>query len=157
MISSFYFGPAAERLFGSYHDPSPAAARRHRAMLLVPALGHEYIQCHFAYKTLALRLADLGFAVLRMEYRGCGNAGGSSEALELHDWVADVERAGEELARRSGAPRLCVAGIRLGAALSALAAGSSPAIDAALLWDPVLEGKAYLAELQARHAAFLQS
>src|SRR4051812_37537208 len=115
MISSFYFGPAPDRLFGSYHDPSPAAAQRQLAELLVPALGHEYIQCHFAYKTLALRLADLGFGVLRMEYRGCGNAGGSSDMFELQDWVVDIERAGEELARRSGAPRLCVAGMRLGA------------------------------------------
>jgi hypothetical protein len=123
-------------------------------MLLTPALGHEYVQCHFAYRILAVRLAEAGFPVLRFEYRGCGNAGGSLDSLRVDDWLADIECASEELARLSGVGAVCLGGIRFGAALAALAAGTAPAADAALLWTPVLNGTRYVAEIEQRHARF---
>ena len=153
MIESFFFGAGSPKLFGAYHRP--VGRCRAHAVLLCPALGHEYVQCHFAYKALAGRLAESGFPVLRFEYRGLGNAEGRLAEAGLDDWVADVERALEELARLSGASQLCLAGIRLGATLAALAAGCSPAVDATLLWDPILEGKPYIAEITRRHATFL--
>ena len=155
MIESFYFGAADPKLFGTYH--APLRRGRHHAVLLSPALGHEYVQCHFAYRALAARLAEAGFPVMRFEYRGLGNAEGELAAAELDDLVADIERALAELARRSGREQLCVAGIRLGATLSALAAGCCAAVEAALLWNPVVTGDAYVAEIAARHAAFLDS
>ena len=153
MIESFFFGAGAPKLFGAYHPP--VGQRRSHAVLLCPALGHEYVQCHFAYKALAGRLADSGFPVLRFDYRGLGNAEGALETAGLDDWVWDVERALEELARLSGAAQLCLAGIRFGATLSALAAGCSPAVDAALLWDPIVEGRPYISEITDRQAAFV--
>jgi alpha-beta hydrolase superfamily lysophospholipase len=147
MIESFLFGAGGPKLYGAYHRP--IGQQRDIAVLLCPALGHEYVQCHFAY------LAQSGFPVLRFEFRGLGNAEGSLAEAALDDFVWDVERALEELARRSGAAQLCLAGIRLGATLAALAAGCSPAVDAALLWDPVVEGKPYVAEMAARHLRFL--
>lgn len=153
MIEGFFFGAGSPKLFGVYHRP--AGRRRDHAVLLSPALGHEYVQCHFAYKSLAGRLAEAGFPVLRFDYRGLGNAEGMIAEAGLDDFLSDIERALEELARLSGATQLCLAGIRLGATLSALAAGCSPSVDATLLWDPVVEGKPYIAEITARHAGFL--
>jgi pimeloyl-ACP methyl ester carboxylesterase len=105
---------------------------------------------------LAARLSEAGFPVLRFEYRGCGNAGGSYDDMVLNDWIADIERAIEELAHLSDVSTVTLAGIRLGASLSALAAGALPAADAALLWDPVLDGTRYISELEGRHAHFLR-
>ena len=155
MVESYFFGSDAPRLFGAYHPP--AGARRAQAVLLCPALGHEYVQCHFAYRLLAAQLAQAGFPVLRFEYRGLGNAEGSLTEASLEDWVADSNRALEELAQRSGARSLCVGGIRLGATLAALAAGCSPSVIATVLWYPVVEGAAYLREVTARQTAFLHS
>lgn len=156
MINSFFFGSGTQHLFGTYHAPSGTGPARTRGVLLTPALGHEYIQCHFAYRTLAARLSDAGFPVLRFEYRGCGNASGSYDEVVLDDWIADIECAIEELARLSRVSAVSLAGIRLGAALSALGAGATPAADAALLWNPVLDGARYLSEIKERHAAFLR-
>ena len=156
MIDSFYFGAGAQRLFGTYHAPAGAAPARSRGVLLTPPLGHEYIQSHFAYRMLAARLSEAGFPVLRFEYRGCGNAGGRYDEVSLEDWNADIERAIEELARLSGVSAVALAGLRLGGTLSALAAGASPAADAVILWDPILDGGRYLAEIQDRHAMFLR-
>lgn len=155
MIESFFFGNAMPLLFGSYH--APAGPHRHRAVLLIPALGHEYVQCHFAYKTLAVRLADVGFPVLRFDFRGVGNAEGAFQEATIADWLTDIERAIEELAELSRAASVCVAGIRLGATLAALVAGACPAVDAVLLWNPVLDGPRYLVEIKARQAAFLRT
>ncbi len=156
MIDSFFFGRGAQRLFGTYHAPSGTVPARARGMVLTPALGHEYIQCHFAYRMVATRLSEAGFPVLRFEYRGCGNAGGSYEEVILEDWIADIECAIDEFARLSRISTVSIAGIRLGAALSALAAGASPAADAALLWNPVLDGARYLSELKDRQSEFLR-
>ena len=54
MIASFFFRSGPHRLYASYHPAAVPAADW--AMVLTPALGHEYVQCHFAYKTLAVRL-----------------------------------------------------------------------------------------------------
>jgi uncharacterized protein len=155
MVESFFFGTDTPRLFGSYHPP--IGCRREHALLLCPALGHEYVQCHFAYRLLAAQLAEAGFPVLRFEYRGLGNAEGSLADASLEDWMGDSNRALEELARRSGACRLCVGGIRFGATLSALASGTTPSVAAILLWYPVIEGPAYLREIAERQAAFVRS
>jgi uncharacterized protein len=157
MIDSFFFGTDPQRLFGTYHAPSGAAPPRSRGVLMIPPLGHEYIQCDFGYRMLAITLSESGFPVLRVECRGCGNAAGSYDDLVLDDWLVDIDHAIEELARVAGVSVVSLAGIRLGATLSALAAGTSLAVDSALLWDPVVDGMRYMSELKDLHAAFVKA
>jgi pimeloyl-ACP methyl ester carboxylesterase len=65
-----------------------------------------------------------------------------------------VLHANDEIARRSGLAQVTWFGLRLGATLAALAARAAARSPTALvLWDPVLDGAAYLAELADAHVA----
>jgi alpha-beta hydrolase superfamily lysophospholipase len=154
MIDTFFFSSGAHRLFAAFHPPA-ATRRRRCAVLLSAPLGHEYVQSHFACRTLAAGLAARGFPVLRFDYCGCGNSSGDLADVELAHWQADLARATVELRDRSGIDTICVGGLRFGATLAALAADADPAIDSIVLWESVLSGASYLDQLRAAHAAFM--
>lgn len=107
-------------------------------------MGHEYIYCHRALRQLAARLSDSGFPVLRFDYYGCGDSSGYAEEGEISQWLQDISTAIAVARNRSGIARTCLVGIRLGAALSFLAAAHRDDVDSIALWDPVVIGKTYL-------------
>ena len=146
------FGPPARQLFGVYQPP--AGTDRGECAVLCNPFGQEAIRCHRLYRTLGDRLARVGLHVLRFDYLGSGDSDGDDTAASIEGWTDDVLRANDEAARRSGCARSAWFGLRLGASLAALAsarAGREPV--RAVLWDPVLDGRAYLAELAAAHVA----
>jgi len=150
------FGPQGHELFG-LHLAALGADAGHGVLLCNP-FGQEAIRCHRMLRVLAERLARSGCHVLRFDYFGTGDSDGDDGAGELEAWVEDVVRASAELRRRSGCARLTWFGLRLGATLAALAtarAGAAP--DRLVLWDPVVEGRAYLEELGRLHAAEMAS
>jgi hypothetical protein len=131
-----FFG---DGLFGVYHP-----GRRPSAVLLCPAIGHEYLRSHRAMRQLAARLARVGWHVLRFDYTGEGDSI-DGEAR----WAADIEAAAAELRRLSGARELAAVGLRLGAAF-AYRAAPALGVSRLVLWDPVCRGAVYLEELGAR-------
>ena len=150
-MNPFFFGTSEKQLFGVYHPPE-----RHEvsdgAVVLCPSFGHEYIAAHNSIHSLAAQLSRAGFHVLRFDYYGCGDSAGSMDEVTVDQWVEDVGTAIEEVRDTSGARRVCVIGLRLGAALAALAATRARAagdkyVHGAVLWDPVVRGGAYLDEL----------
>lgn len=152
-FDAFRFGVAGRQLFGLYQPASAGVDRRH-AVLLCPPFGQEAIRAQRMFRVLAERLSRDGFHVMRFDYLGTGDADGDDDVCSLDDWTRDVQQAAAELTRRSGAARCSWLGLRLGASLAALASAQaiSPP-DKLILWDPVLEGAPYLAELaQAHHA-----
>lgn len=107
---------------------------------------------------LATQLERAGFTAMRFDYSGTGDSGGESTAASLDDWLADIGLAAERLRSVSGAPRLVVVGLRLGATLAALAAArGAVAARHLVLWDPVVDGGAYLRELAVQHRAYMRA
>jgi len=145
----FYFG-GDEHLFGNYHA-APIHEDRRWAVLLCYPLGIEYIYGHRAYRQLALRANQAGFPVMRFDYYGTGDAAGDDRDASLSRWLKNISTAIEELKRRSGASSICLAGLRLGASLAVQAALTSPDVTSLILWEPIVTGKDYLAELQESH------
>jgi exosortase A-associated hydrolase 2 len=92
----------------------------------------------------ARALCGAGFAVLRFDYRGCGDSGGAFEAFSVPDWLADIEAAADFLKARTGAVPTGFLGLRLGATLALKAASGKPLFDFGLLWEPVFKGRDYL-------------
>lgn len=149
-MTPMFFGYGARRLFGIYHPPR-AAARR--AVLVCQPWGQEYLRAHRSLKQLATLLAQAGCHVLRFDYFGTGDSGGDMVDGDLEGWVDDIEAAVQELQDTSGATRVTIAGMRLGATLAAIAAARQSAdIDGLVLWDPVVSGSSYLRELMATEA-----
>jgi len=155
MVRPFFFGEAAHRLFGIYHQPSEHGSGAARAVVLCPPAPQEYMTTHWAFRRLAVLLAKAGTHVLRFDYFGTGDSAGATEEGTLQDWQNDVLVAERALRERSGAERVSLVGYRMGAVLAWRASQSaSPKPRDLVLWDPVVRGAGYLEELRASERAF---
>jgi amino acid adenylation domain-containing protein len=147
------FGPPGKELLGLYQAPSGGQDRRECCVLCNP-FGQEAMRSHRVFRILADRLSRGGFHVLRFDYYGTGDSAGEDEEGTLALWTQDVLRADEEIARRTGTARVAWLGLRLGASLAALgSAVAARAPEHLVLWDPVVDGTAYLTELADAHLA----
>jgi uncharacterized protein len=137
-MTSFHFGSRQRRLFG-YYEPAQANFSRVQAVLLCHPMGNEQV---FAYRTmrqLAARLVRTGFHVLRFDYFGTGDSYGDNGEGDLASWCEDIETAIEELKDMTGATKVNLAGLRLGANLSArVAAHRAKEISKLVLWEPLV-------------------
>lgn len=155
-MTPLMFGPPSRRLFGLFHAADGARVSD-IAVLLCPPMGHEALRSHRFYRLLALRLARAGVPVLRFDPYGTGDSPGDDEDGELDGWRRDIASAHRELAARSGAARIVWFGARIGATLALQAAAQAdPRIARLVLWEPVLDGRAYLEDLREKHVAELE-
>lgn len=152
-MNPLYFGRPESPLYGAYY-PAETAGTRGEAVLLCGPVGQEYMRTHRALHQLAGQLAGAGCDVLRFEYTGIGDSAGDEAAVELATWQQDIVTAARELTELSGASRVALIGVRLGASLAFAVAGSVRA-SRLVLWDPVVSGAEYLALLERLHAASL--
>ena len=150
-----YFGPGGRQLFGAYHAPAGGSPRPLGVVLCNPG-PHEYRQSHWAIRKLAVLLAKHGLHVLRFDYFATGDSAGDSAEGSLDQWVGDIHAAAEELRDISGVRQVALVGMRLGAALAVRAATGRLALADLVLWDPVVSGAAYLAQLEAVQAQVLR-
>jgi alpha/beta superfamily hydrolase len=151
----FHFGEANGELLGIYHAP-PVDRQRGSALLLCYPFGKEYICSHRSFRQLAVRASNAGFPVLRFDYYGCGDSMGRREDGSVRRWLNDVSTSLAEVRRRGNVSSVCVVGLRFGATLAMLAAAEREDLAGLILWDPILDGRAYLEELaaeQRRNAA----
>ena len=153
-MQPFYIPIPEAELFAVYHQPRPGLSRESAVVLCYP-LGHEYLNSHRAYRQIAMLLGDAGYPVLRFDYLGCGDSGGSCEQAGVAVWRRNVSRAVAELQAKSGAIRLCLIGLRLGATLALQAAAETGPVESLVLWDPIVRGSSYLQELERFHKRVL--
>jgi exosortase A-associated hydrolase 2 len=146
-VNPFYFGTAGRRLFGLY-TPARGGGSTARAAVLCHPWGREYLRAHRSMRQLASMLSANGVHVLRFDYFGTGDSAGDMVEADLDGWRGDIGLAIEELKDTTGATRVGLVGLRLGAMLAASYAAKNPRdIDSLVLWDPVDSGESYLKEL----------
>ena len=153
-MQPFFFGTPDEPLFGCYHTPQAGSARGMGVVLCHP-MGREYVRSHRTYRQMASRLCDAGFHVLRFDLYGCGDSSGDTEQGTIDRWLDDVSMATNEMRRRCGSDRVCLVGLRFGATLALLAASKQGNIDSLVLWDPIVNGTAYVEEMKVLHQKML--
>lgn len=142
-----YFGTGSRPLFGWLHRPSHAAGSL--CLVICSAFGNEGICSHRSVRHLAERAAAAGIPTLRFDYDGTGDSAGHDyEPDRLAAWIASVRAAADEILSATGATRLCFAGIRLGAAMAALAALERGDVTGLIAIAPVIAGKAYVREMR---------
>jgi alpha/beta superfamily hydrolase len=151
-VEPFYFGDSARPLFGLHHPPT--GAERRTAVVVCPPFGQEQMRAHRSLRELAVRLGAAGFHTLRFDLSGTGDSAGEGEDARLERWVADVRVAADEMRELAQAPRVALAGLRLGATLAVLAAAGRRDLAALALWEPIVSGRAYRTELADAHAAW---
>lgn len=145
-MNPIYFGTAPRSLFGVYHPPKAAQARGTGVVLCYP-FGQEYMRAHRAFRQMALLLTKAGFHVLRFDYFGTGDSSGETSEVSFAQWVADANAAADELKEAAEIKRVAFVGLRLGAAVAAVAASTRDDVDQVVLWDPAVRGADYLAEI----------
>ena len=148
-VQPFYFGSTSKGLFGCYHEP--AEGGRGVGVVLCQPLWREYIRAHRAFKQLAVRLSDQGFAVLRFDYYGCGDSYGDDDEGDLRQWTDDVSTAIDEMKRRSRVSTVDLVGLRMGAALAMLAAHERVDVGRTVMWEPIVSGRGYVDEMRSSH------
>jgi len=151
-----YFGAGTRSLLGTLHA-SPRLRARSAAVLLCNPFGEEAARAHRTYRILATHLERAGYATLRFDYSGTGDSSGDDGDATIDGWLDDIAAAGEELCSSSGSRRLVLVGLRLGATLAGLATSRGALRPRHLiLWDPVVEGRAYLQALVTAHRSYVR-
>ena len=150
-ILPYFFGEERS-LYACHHFPFTDSA--HEAVLICSATGHEYERCHRATRQLAVQLARAGYATMRFDYSGTGDSAGEYAQASLAQWQRDVAAAADECRRRTGREQLCMVGVRLGAALAAQVAAGRNDASHLVLYAPVMDGAALLAEWRREQSDF---
>ena len=129
-----------------------AVGPRRGALLFVPPFGDEM---HKARRMMALQaraLAQAGLEVLQIDLDGCGDSSGEFAAARWDSWCADLAQGRRWLAQRSGhLPDLL--GLRLGALLALDCAATEGDVANVMLWQPVVDGAAFVTQLYRQHLA----
>ncbi|AKU98434.1 putative hydrolase of the alpha/beta superfamily [Labilithrix luteola] len=95
--------------------------------------------------------------MMRFDYGGTGDSMGDGADVTVQSCLADVALAADELRAASGASKVVAIGLRLGGTLAALATSRCALrLRHLVMWDPVFEGRAYLAELAAMHRRYMR-
>lgn len=131
-----------ERLFAVHHRTT-APARR--AVVMCHPLGEEKLWSHRVFVSLARELAAAGFATLRFDFRGEGDSARRFEDADLESRVEDAVFAVDAVRTlEPSITEVTLLGLRLGASVAAAAAGRRKDVDRLILWDPVVDGSAYM-------------
>lgn len=146
MVQPLLFGKSGQQLFGAYHPPAARRARDGAVLLCAPA-AQESMRTHWAFRKLAGLLTREGLHVLRFDYFGTGDSAGSSAEVSPGRSAADIKLAATELKDLAGVRRVSMVGLRWGATLAAKAVADGLDVEALVLWEPAVDGRAHLAEL----------
>jgi len=133
----------ARRLFAVFH---PAAAGTRAGVVVCPPFLHEHALSYRLFALLGDALAAQGIAVLRFDYHGTGDSAGDDTAFSLDGARADAALALDALRAHIGAAPAIALGARGGA--FAAAALAEKDLRGLWLWEPIVDGAAYLQELR---------
>jgi pimeloyl-ACP methyl ester carboxylesterase len=152
------FGNSSRPLFGVLH---PAIGRPSDVGIVLVQPGvHEYERAHWAFRSLASALAARGRHVLRFDYRGMGDSAGDPSETTFEACVEDARTACAEMREVPGVRRVSLVGMRLGAAIATTACatrapsgGEGVSAEHLVLWEPVVRGAKYLADMETLDAS----
>jgi uncharacterized protein len=124
-----------QMIFGVLHQPvqpSPAPA----VVILHGFVGSKD-NPHRMFVKLAQRLAESGYAALRIDFRGCGDSEGESEDRTGESDISDARKALDFLEAQPGirGDQLGIIGLSWGGAVAAYVAGNDQRIRNAVLWN----------------------
>jgi acyl carrier protein len=117
-IIPYYFGDPQKQLCGIYHPPSKEKHLNEGVVLCYP-LPQEYMTYYSSFRQLSELLSNAGFHVLRFDYFGTGDSAGESVDININQCVSDQAAANHKIFFRD-----------------------------LVLWDPVLNGEAYIKEME---------
>lgn len=153
-MNPFYFGSTDKPLFGLHHQPVSSQFQDTSIVICNP-IGYEYGRAHSAIRSLAIRLSSQGYHVLCFDYFATGDSSGKSDEVSMEQCIKDIELSCEEIKAISATRKVTVIGYRIGATFAAYASRTYK-FNKLVLWDPIVNGDAYLNKLQLMHTEMLR-
>jgi len=144
-----WIGAASRRLYAALHG---GASSRH-AVLIAPPLLHEQSRSRRMLVEVASRIAGAGLPCLRFDYLGTGDSDGSGREHDFAQVGRDLGAARDALASATGASRIVVLAWRAAALPASAWAAADAGVAALAMWEPVIDGAAWLAQLEATDRA----
>ena len=143
-----YFGHG-EELFGVCRLPTfRTQSAPSTGVLFCYPIGQEYIRSHWAFRLLSNFLLQRGLPVFKFDYYGTGDSLGDMSDTGIERWVEDVKTAAAEFKAIAGISTISLVALRHGAVIAAKAVEEGLSVKDLVLWDPVVSGATYLAELK---------
>ena len=126
-------------LYAAYHIPNSDSKSNKLPIVIAPPLFEERKSAYAALRRLAQDLTAAGHPVMRFDYRGSGESGGSSGTRRWENLAQDVMSVRKTLAALSGKRDSALVGLRLGGTL-ALQESIRAGGEAVLAFAPIVAG-----------------
>jgi exosortase A-associated hydrolase 2 len=131
-----------ERIFAAHYR---SAQHTSRAVVMCHPMGEEKLWAHRVFVSFARDLASIGFDVLRFDFRGEGDSDRAFEHADFETRIGDTCLAVDTVRELNpAATEVTLLGLRLGASVAAAAAARRSDVARLILWDPVVDGAAYM-------------
>ena len=142
---AFFFQSGSSRLFGILHRPLDESSLS--GFVFCSPYFEEKLWVHRVYVSFARQLAEKGHWVLRFDYMGHGDSEGHFQDSTVQSNLVDIKAAMYILQEKAkNIATISLLGIRFGATLAALVA-EEKVIDKLILWEPIIDGAAYMREM----------
>lgn len=153
----FFLKTTRGERYALYHAPD-SEKEYLGAVIFVHPFAEEMNKSRRMVALQARAFAALGIGVLQIDLFGCGDSEGEFRGARWQIWKDDLRAAQKWLIDRNQA-RIRLWGLRLGALLALdFAKDSEHPIEEVILWQPVVNGEAYLTQfLRLRLAADMLS
>ena len=127
-----------QQIIGVLHLPKPKASRV-PAVVFFHGFRGQKNEHHRMFVKMARKLADVGIASLRFDFRGSGDSEGCFTDMTPCGEVDDAHKAVAYLRNRPEVDprRIGIVAMSFGAAIASVALGDDPAIKAIVFWCPV--------------------
>lgn len=134
-----------EKIFAIFHKPIPVSQAKAPAILICHGFAGQKTGRYRLYVTLAEELAKNGVAVLRLDFRGCGDSEGDFVNTTLQGEVSDALKGLEFLKSHPEIDpnRLGIFGRSLGGAIAVITAKTFKEIKSLVLWAPVFSADSW--------------
>lgn len=144
-----------EKIFAVFHKPIKSSNDKCPAILVCHGFAGQKTGRFRLYVDLAEELAKSGIAVLRIDFRGCGDSEGNFFNMTLGCQVSDALKALEFLSEQPDidANRIGIFGRSLGGMVAILAAAKFKKIKSLGLWAPLFSADAFEKQWELERAS----
>lgn len=150
-----WIGDAGRQRYAALHRVGQSDASL--GVLIVPPLLHEQLRSRRLLTEMAGRISALGIPCLRFDYFGSGDSNGTGAQMDMASMCEDLDVAADALRSLAGVERLAVLAVRGGALPAAAWLGKGGKADHLVLWEPIVDGAGWVAELEDTDARELRS
>ena len=126
-----------EKLFGILH--LPRSKGKFPCVVMFHGLTGNRSEAHYIFTKTARRLASLGIAAFRFDFRGSGDSEGKFENMSIATEISDAKEALKFIKKHKNikSDDIGILGLSMGGFVAASTCGITPGVKSTVLWSAV--------------------